>query len=965
MHRAQSEPAFTLFFNNHTFKSLTNQHGLPLNSVYEIYQDKSGFIWIGTGEGLCRFDGLHTKTYPLAEKTNLKGNINFINQGKAIAPNGDMYWSGRFGMVVYRAEQDSCFAFFPKNDTATFNNSMRVLGILQNKLYFTDLNSRIFNFDLLSQTLQTIHIPKKYLNKTYNKEMVLDEKGNIWMGGIRHLVYYEIKSKLFKEVPLDKGKIETIDAVYDVWTEAETEQLWLATNKGIFIVTDSVKPFALQNTHCTQLAYNKLNQELWVSSPTKGLHVYKIKNKTWHVLNKISTYSTAVFIDDANNVWCGFDDIGIRYKSLSYNLFGMLPPINSTEKLYTKAIHAINSDTILIGTLQQGLFAYNIEKDTLFKHFKTPNGINAIHFINKNTILIGTTAGLMHYDFETNKLKKFINHASIISISNIKDYYFFATNNGLFFSKAPNITKLLPVKGGLNEKYNHLYVCNDSQLLAAPIGKPLQLFSLQKNAMLFEKSFDDIVGANAVSAAQGNQVWVSTATNLFQINLNTFKTFKKSIALNDLKCRIYGLIYENNQRIWITTNNGLLLFNPLTNSLNAYSFSDGLQGNEFNANAHCKIENTGIFMGGVDGVSCIFFHNFRLPEAKAKPYLYDIAINDEINNKLNTHNIGQITHQFSYKEKTLSFKIGGIWFGNSLKNQFEYLLKPTEKQFLPVTNDATIRFSNLKHGKYTLLVRPFGDTTSTPIAFWRFTIETPWYLNSWFWALCLLIFTAIIYYITNEYTAIGLKKRIIELEKIQFIEHERARIAQDLHDDLGSGLTKITFYCRNLQQKNNQEHSYLNKIEATSQALIDNMGHIVWAMKQQNHSFSSLIAYARQHAQHFLEDTDFEYTFLHNNNSAKESLGHQATRNLFLIFKEALHNAVKHSKGNIIKISFFASDTAICIQILDNGIGLKQPINDTGNGLNHMNKRATEIKATLLVKCLTGGGTKVELNYPW
>lgn len=202
----------------------------------------------------------------------------------------------------------------------------------------------------------------------------------------------------------------------------------------------------------------------------------------------------------------------------------------------------------------------------------------------------------------------------------------------------------------------------------------------------------------------------------------------------------------------------------------------------------------------------------------------------------------------------------------------------------------------------------------------------------------------------------------IVLEKQTALENERTRIAADMHDDLGSGLTKIN-YLSQMALANKDNEVNLKKIHKTSSELVENMSEIIWAMKEENNSIEDLITYIKMYAVDFLESNSLEFKISIPETFTSLVVKGETRRTIFLSVKEALHNIVKHAHAKTVKITIELDDD-FKIRIEDNGIGFEehQVKLGHGNGLNNMKKRIKSINGS--TEIILNNGTTIIFLIP-
>lgn len=204
-----------------------------------------------------------------------------------------------------------------------------------------------------------------------------------------------------------------------------------------------------------------------------------------------------------------------------------------------------------------------------------------------------------------------------------------------------------------------------------------------------------------------------------------------------------------------------------------------------------------------------------------------------------------------------------------------------------------------------------------------------------------------------------------QLERQQAIketeEAERIRMAKDIHDDLGSDLTKINFLSELISQQSKELpviHHSTESIKETAKKMIDNMRDLIWALNPENATLANLIARMREHTTDYLEDYPITLDYTISDNLPKLTVANEVHRALFLVVKEAIHNIAKHSKANHINFTITLTDFELKCSIQDNGIGFISS-NTKGNGLINMKSRIQEIGGTLSVNTKQDEGTEV------
>ncbi len=227
--------------------------------------------------------------------------------------------------------------------------------------------------------------------------------------------------------------------------------------------------------------------------------------------------------------------------------------------------------------------------------------------------------------------------------------------------------------------------------------------------------------------------------------------------------------------------------------------------------------------------------------------------------------------------------------------------------------------------------------------------------------LMIILLLSIAYFWKNQQklkNQIDREKAIKETE-----EAERIRMAKDIHDDLGSGLSKINFLSEIISQKSKNHpeiRSNTESIQETAKTMIDNMRDLIWALNPENATLTNLVMRMREYTTDYIEDYDIDIEYSISENILQIAIANEIHRALFLVVKEAVNNIAKHSKATKINFKIDISDSDFILTIKDNGIGFEN-IESTGNGLKNMQSRIERIGGALSVTSTLNVGTEVKI----
>ncbi len=298
--------------------------------------------------------------------------------------------------------------------------------------------------------------------------------------------------------------------------------------------------------------------------------------------------------------------------------------------------------------------------------------------------------------------------------------------------------------------------------------------------------------------------------------------------------------------------------------------------------------------------------------------------------------------------------------------RYQYQLVGADRDWSTPTDQRTINYASLSPGAYRFLVRAVsadGIPSSTPASV-DFTILPPMWQRWWFLALAIAFAGLFIYAIYRYRLA-----RLVELERV------RTRIAADLHDDIGTGLSQMALLSdvvkRQIRSQQEASEDLLTDIARTGRELVDAMSDIVWAIDPRRDDLKNVVYRVRQLATDALDIRGIRWEFLAPEASENVKLNPEQRRHIYLIFKEAITNIVRHADCGSIRLSLNVSDHRLVAEIRDDGAGFavstsSDPSTRTrgGNGLVNMRARAAELGGQVEIESSPGGGTRLTLSVP-
>jgi len=481
-------------------------------------------------------------------------------------------------------------------------------------------------------------------------------------------------------------------------------------------------------------------------------------------------------------------------------------------------------------------------------------------------------------------------------------------------------------------------------------------------------------------------LWIGTANGLNKFSIsNSISTSKgdkieAEIEHYLLNKEINSITEDNNGHLWITTNNGLIEFDPLKGILNTYTISDGLQSNEFNPNSVFKTENGEIFIGSINGLNV--FHPDSIIHSNYSPpvvvtdfqvFNHPAPVGPESLLKSSISTVKEII--LPYDQNVFSFQFAALDYNIPEMNQYAYKMEGFDKDWIYSGTRRFVTYTNLDPGEYVFHVK---GTNSDGV--WNekgiqlsVIINPPFWQTWWFRGIVFLFFIGAAAFIY--------KWRISNLEKekksqeefskrlIQSQEEERKRIASELHDSLGQNLLIIKNRAvLGLKSEETEfEKKQLNEISANASSAIDEVRRIAYNLHPYQLERLGLTKAIRSIIENL--ETSTEINFKLEIDNIDNLLKPEEEINLYRIIQECINNIVKHSESREAVISIIKGD-GITITVNDNGKGFSTESvivtsdGRKGFGLKNLQERVKLLKGELIIDSSENKGTKIQINIP-
>ena len=756
------------------FKNITIEDGLSQSTVETIYQDSKGYIWIGTNDGLDRYNGYEFKHYKhdKYDKNSIANNyIVDIIEDK----NGYIWVSTIGGLSRINPDKDEIKNYYSKEDSGNLSNSnlWQILCTKDNRLIASTIDG-LNVYDKNKDKFTRILYKEGELPSQYIYSLEEDLYGHIWVGTDNGLV------ELDKDLNIVKSYHDTIgdSDVYNVYDDSKGN-IWVCTlDNGLFKINlddKSVENYKNNNSK-RSIPSNNVRDiisdsegKLWIATD-KGLCTFDYEREEFITYNK-KLYQSNSLIDDeifcllkdsSGLIWIGTYSGISRFNPNSNFTHFKLDPYEDNS-ISGNVIHGIYEDddkTLWIGTNESGV---NIINGESIKHLNKENSNIVSDLIEditgfKNYIFIGTNEGLSvlvkndktakNYTITNYTTKDGLPSNKIRSLFiDSKGYLWIGTNKGLAIldtnnNKIIDITYILDEMGVSDKFIRAVYEDSKGNYY---IGCFLEggLIKINPNTKEYKiykniENDDSSISNNSIRYINedlyGN-ILVGTSHGINILNLSTDKfnhyTEKDGLINNT----IYGILVDKNNGIWMSTNAGISKLSTEDATFKNFTITDGLQSNEFNGRACFKSKDGNMYFGGINGFNVFNSQDIELSTFEPKVIFDNFEINGT--NKKDISNI-----KFKSNENNIKINFFTNDYKNTKTTQYYYKLEGLENEW-NMTNSNSLVFVNLGSGDYTLKIKTItqhgvmSDESSV-----HFTINPPiWRSN---YAICIYLILIII-----------------------------------------------------------------------------------------------------------------------------------------------------------------------------------------------------------------------------
>lgn len=745
-----------------------DRNGDKPSATFAIVEDKEGFIWFGTVDGLYRFDGFNYKIF-----RNNPNNINSLSnntiRGMALDNKGIIWIATQGGgLDAFDPSNEKFINYrhFGQKDNELSGNSLWSVLIDHNNDVWVGVAGK--GIDKIEQKTGKI----KHYSVLENggdifqdqiiRSLLEDRDGFIWAGvtdlGLSCIDPGTGKTKNYKTKINNENSLSN-NSAYELYLGSD-QKIWIATfGGGINIFEKENEKFThliSGNDHSSiisDLTYSvaeRLPGEYWIATEY-GLSIFfqksgNVKNFQQNDNKRITISENRIrkiFIDSKGIVWAGTES-GVEKFVTQSNFRTYTDFFNQKSGNNSAIVKAIYSDDdyFWIGFIDYGLLRYSYKTHSSKHYFgnsvtsqnRNVSNVNAILSDKNKNLWIGDwNYGLLKYNNKTDKF------------DNISNGYF--EKNRLSDNRIQRIIEdkrgilWIGTEGGLN-RYNistDEFICykhnpNNSNSLSSN--------SIQSQAMVFDKDSNLWIGTwsyglNKIEFTDSNRVnanfmrWMYDPTNpnslpnnnvislLYDTTALWIGTFGGGLSRFDLETNyfttyttndglpnntIFAICKDKNGNLWLSTDYGISMFDPNEKTFSNYTQEDGLQDNHFFWGAAFMNSKGTIFFGGIKGVNSFFPENVKPNRVKAKPVIVDVRL---FNNSLGVDRYNSSSNEihFYYYENFISFEFAALDYSEPNSNQYRYKLDGFDEEWIYSNNLNQASYTNLPPDNYTFLLQ--------------------------------------------------------------------------------------------------------------------------------------------------------------------------------------------------------------------------------------------------------------------
>jgi signal transduction histidine kinase/ligand-binding sensor domain-containing protein/DNA-binding response OmpR family regulator len=932
------------------------EDGLSHNSVWAVIQDKRGFMWFGTNDGLNRFDGKTFKVYKHIPGDSLSIGSNFIHTIKETSK-GHFLTGTKQGLYLYNQNNESfkhlCLAEKEKNDVAV-NNIME------------DSNGNVWiachgqGLYVLSPDLK---VKKHYmagdgqgLPSNFIWTIIQDSNGIIWIGsdGAGLINFYPEEEK-FTLISGDEKITIKDKTIYSLYCDVDNK-LWIGTaTNGLYCYDYRFGKVARYLNKPNEIlkikAITEFSEHALLMGSDKGLIVFDLNSGTYHFANDNLSYNNisdksifAITKDNEGAFWIATYFSGVNYYSPAINQFSYYSGNNEKSFLKRNIISGFAEDKsghIWVGTKDDGLSRFNpqngsfekIQKSTLY------HDIQCLMLDNHDLWLAPYSQGISVLNTQTGKFvnyrhkegdpKSLMNPFVNDIIKTAEGDIVVATSEGvnIFNPKEKNFNKIealegVSIKDIEEDGKGNLWFASHLQGIyrLLPDGK-IDNYLVGNNI-------------NCIHHDAKRRIWIGTEGG----GLSLFNVEKQSVEFifddtSGLPSNIiYAILDDIDGTIWVSTGGGLAKINPETQTIRTFGYIESLQKIGYNNNCALHTSGNRFYFGGTNGF--VIFNprditdNLNIPPVVITGFQ---IFNKEI--KLTEKDV-----KLKHNQSTFSFDFVALSYLSPTHNQYAYILEGFDKEWNYAGNSNKALYMNIPPGKYIFRVKASNNDgvwneTGASITI---TVNRPFWFSNLMIIIYILLIAALLTYTVKTYKRRLKKKNEEDLYKYKVKKEKEiyeskinffTNIAHEIRTPLSLIVAPLET-AMDLSKKQPQINENLEIIESNTKRLLDLVNQLLDFRKIEEDMFKfnfrtqNVINIVKQVYDQYLQYAKSKGITIELNLENDEIKCKIDSESVYKILGNLVSNAIKYAKSGIV-IDVKTDSNHLQVRVIDDGIGIK------------------------------------------
>ena len=989
-------------------KIYTAADGLAHNSVNQIVRDSGGYLWFGTSEGLSRFDGYEFHSY--GRRDGLPHRVvNDVLETRS----GELWIATAGGLCRYapKRQGNQRFRVYAGSDDRA--SHLNVLLEDSRGGIWCGTDAGLFRLERrpgqTEPVLRSIDLgmPPDWDDQVVNA-LLRDPRGDLWAGTSSGLYRLRAEGGLERYTESDGLPHKAVT----VLLRDQQQRIWAGTRGGLCkLIADPVPGRKVVEavfrekdglgSDSIEALYQLTDGTLFVGTKmglSAGRTARPVNSPAFSPYTALhglpASGVTAMAEDTAGNLWIGTDGSGAA--KLVWNTFLTYTADDGLAGSKIDAIFEDGAGKLCVVTRQGNTQLYVNEFDG--RRFRTsrvnlPEGTRLLNWGARSQCIardgernwwIGTGDGLLLYSE--------VRRAADLTRSPAARY---TERDGL--PEGPIVSVFEDSAGSLwvsttgkrnglarwdrRERCFHRYSeglpwlgASGVSLFAedgsAGLWMGLLRFGRGRSEMArFRGAAVELFGGADESASSGGiralhldrqkRLWVGTDQNglmRFDNPESDRPALRRYTTADGLSSDlILSLTEDLSGRIYAGNGSGVDRLDAATGQVNRYTSADGLAPGEVHA---AYRDASGVLWFGTEGGLSRLLSPPARPSAPRRISITSLVVHGirQPTSDLGETEVSGLRYGPDQNDVEVSF--AGLEFAPGETLRYQYMLQGTDGGWSAPSLERSVHYANLAPASYRFLVRAINSegVASPQPASISFLILPPVWLRWWFQLLAVAVVATAVYRLHRYRVA-----RLLELERV------RTRIATDLHDDIGSSLSQIAILSEVAGRLVDAAHPKLAEpladIAGISRELVNSMSDIVWAIDPERDHVEDLTHRMRRFASDVLSPRDIRLGFQSPGEEQDLPMGADLRRQIFLIFKEAVHNVVRHSGATEAGVEIRVEHRWLCLRVADNGRGFDPVPDHEGHGLRSMRERALQVGGGIEIHS-GPGGTTVALRVP-